>query len=172
MDTILVWMPDKDSTWVAPFFIFIVVPFFIWFFCFVKDNREKKKKRSEEEKKRSEEEKKRSDEVVLFRSLMLENQNLRRRLGWTPNEEQDDMFSNNALTNGARNLTKQIKDIKWRNAGLRHDIKILNIEDKETLLKAKALLLYLTTSEKQTPQFIEGVQKTLKVITILENSVR
>jgi hypothetical protein len=103
---------------------------------------------------------------------MLENQNLRRRLGQTPNEEQDDMFSNNVLTSSDDNKKRQFKDIKWINAGLRHDIKILNIEDKETLLKAKALLLYLTTSEKQTPQFIEGVQKTLKVITILEKSVR
>jgi cbb3-type cytochrome oxidase subunit 3 len=116
--------------------------------------------------------KKRREETDLFRALMLENQNLRRRLGQTPNEEQDDMFSNNVLTSSDDNKKRQFKDIKWINAGLRHDIKILNIEDKETLLKAKALLLYLTTSEKQTPQFIEGVQKTLKVITILEKSVR
>jgi hypothetical protein len=118
------------------------------------------------------ERKQRSEETDLFRALMLENQNLMRRLGETPNEEQDEMFSNNALTNGDFNRRHQINDIKWINAGLRHRIKITNIEDKETLLKAKALLLYLTTSEKQTPQFIEGVQKTLKVITILEKSVR
>jgi cbb3-type cytochrome oxidase subunit 3 len=135
------------------FLIYLIifgVPFFIWLFS----------------------KKKRREETDLFRALMLENQNLRRRLGQTPNEEQDDMFSNNVLTSSDDNKKRQFKDIKWINAGLRHDIKILNIEDKETLLKAKALLLYLTTSEKQTPQFIEGVQKTLKVITILEKSVR
>ena len=119
--------------------------------------------------------KERREETDLYRALVREvreNQNLKRRLGQTPNEEQDDMFSNNVLTSSDDNKKRQFKDIKWINAGLRHDIKILNIEDKETLLKAKALLLYLTTSEKQTPQFIEGVQKTLKVITILEKSVR
>ena len=119
--------------------------------------------------------KERREETDLYRALVREvreNQNLKRRLGQTPNEEQDDMYSNEVLTSSYDLCESYTKDIKWRNAGLRHDIKILNIEDKETLLKAKALLLYLTTSEKQTPQFIEGVQKTLKVITILEKSVR
>ena len=46
------------------------------------------------------------------------------------------------------------------------------ISDKDMLLKAKATLIKLTQSKRQTAEFIESVNKTIKIIDILENKIK
>lgn len=47
-----------------------------------------------------------------------------------------------------------------------------NISDKDMLLEAKATLIKLTQSKRQTAEFIESVNKTIKIIDILENKIK
>lgn len=68
---------------------------------------------------------------------------------------------------------------KKDNVNLRFELKVKNhreqpkeVSDRESLQKVKRELLFLLSSERQTPHFIEGIRRTIAVIESLEKSVK
>ena len=108
--------------------------------------------------------------------LVNENHELTRKLGRLVHEEKWDLFMENLSVPGIDN---KIRWVKKDNVNLRFELKVKNhreqpkeVSDRESLQKVKRELLFLLSSERQTPHFIEGIRRTIAVIESLEKSVK